>query len=102
MIKTQNFREIDLIISNESKEKIIHLEFMNNSEDNKHIDGCLTRSIANVAKYNVLVVDNFRQNTNKREYAELVLKNTTLKDNVWMVTYSDLLNGNTKGFIKLN
>lgn len=100
--QTQHSREFDLIISNENKEKIIHLEFMNNSEDNKHIDGCLTRSIANVAKYNVLVVDNFRQNTNKREYAELVLKNTTLKDNVWMATYSDLLNGNTKGFIKLN
>ena len=98
----QHSREFDLIISNQDKEKIIHLEFMNNSEDNKHIDACLTRSIANVAKYNVLVVDNFRKNTNKREYAELVLKNTTLKDNVWIVTYSDLLNGNVKGFIKLN
>lgn len=98
----QHSREFDLIISNQNKEKIIHLEFMNNSEDNKHIDGCLTRSIANVAKYNVLVVDNFRENTNKREYAEIVLSNTNLKDNVWMVTYSDLLKGNTKGFIKLN
>ena len=75
---------------------------MNNEEDNKHVDGCLTRSIANVAKYNVLVVDNFRQNTNKKEYAEHVLRNTNLKDNVWLVTYEDLLKGNTKLFKKLN
>lgn len=98
----QHGREFDLIISNKNKEKIIHLEFMNNSEDNKHIDACLTRSIANVAKYNVLVVDNFRKNTNKREFGSKVLENTTLIDNVWMITYSDLLMGNTDDFTKLN
>jgi hypothetical protein len=98
----QHAREYDLIISNRNGEKIIHFEFMNNSEDNKHIDGCLTRSIANVAKYNVLIVDNFRQNTNKLEYAKVVLGNTKLENNVWAATYSDLLNGNVKGFIKLN
>ena len=100
--QTQIGREFDLIIGKENNEKILHLEFMNNEEDNKHVDGCLTRSIANVAKYNVLVVDNFRQNTNKKEYAEHVLRNTNLKDNVWLVTYEDLLKGNTKLFKKLN
>jgi hypothetical protein len=100
--QTQLSREFDLIVSNQNNDKILHLEFMNNEEDNSHIDACLTRSIANVAKYNVLVIDSFNKNTNKIEYAEHVLKNTILKDNVWVVTYKDLLQGTVKNFKKIN
>jgi len=101
----QNYlgREFDLVISNTNGENIIHCEFMNGSEDTEHVDGALTRGIAGVAKYNIIVVDEFKRNTTKRNFAKKVLENTKLNpETFWIVKYKDLVNGNTKGFLKLN